>query len=204
MKYLLITLIVQDGENRHDHRILHVTKGQDIQLAAQWYAAHFYSTNGEEIERVNDWWEFQAGCIAVEMYSVIELSEFEYKLMQRIFDGDKKPQNYFEIVQAGYNAGLEREEIQIHCGENGNMLIAKTPEGFVVDVYDQDDLAETMTVWEEDLETPEEDTKGELGRNILNPLKKKSRHTLKNGDRNKVKLLPTWVILQVTVNQMNS
>ena len=100
MKYLLITLIVQDGENRHDHRILHVTKGQNIEFVAQWYASHFYGDNAE-LNHDTGFWEFQAGCIAVELYSVVELSEFEYKLMQRIFDNQPKPRNYFEVVQAG-------------------------------------------------------------------------------------------------------
>jgi hypothetical protein len=149
MKKLLITLIVQDGENRHRHRILHTTNGNDIHYAANRYAAQFYPE--DEPEHLLSWWQFRAGSIAVEVENVIELSDYEYCLINRLFDGYGKMKPYFEIVQAGYNEGLDREEIQIHCGENGNMMIAKTPEGFVVDVYKQDDHVETMTVWEDDL-----------------------------------------------------
>lgn len=41
---------------------------------------------------------------------------------------------YFVIVSQGYNKDLQREEIQINCGENGILMIVKTDEGFVVDV----------------------------------------------------------------------
>ena len=176
IKYLLITLIVQDGENRHDHRILHVTKGQNVQFVAQWYAAHFY---GSEAERNQDWWEFQAGSIAVEMYSVVELSEFEYTLLKRIFDNEPKPKDYFEIVRAGNYPNMDREEIQVHCGENGNLFIFKTDEGFIVDVYNQNDNVDTLAIWEEDLETPEEETKGELGQKHLEPTKAEVKAYLK-------------------------
>jgi hypothetical protein len=86
MKYLFITLIVQDGEYHHDHRILHTSKGTDIDFIAQLYASRYYGDNAERNEI--DWWEFNAGSIAVQMYSVVELSEFEYNLMSNIFDGN--------------------------------------------------------------------------------------------------------------------
>ena len=159
MKHLLITLIVQDGENRHDHRILHTTPGDNIQYAAQKYASNYYGDNSE-LNKETGWWEFNAGCIAVQMYSVVELSEYEYKLIKGIFDGDKKRNDYFQIVQKGYEASLQREELEVNCGENGKLMIAKTPEGFVVDVYNQDDEVNTMTVWEDDL-TPNSDEEDE-------------------------------------------
>ena len=148
-------MIIQDGENRHEHRILHITQGQNVQFVAQWYAAHFYGDN-VEYNRDIDFWEFNAGSIAVQLYSVVELSEFEYNLLKRIFDNDPKPENYFEIVRAGNYPNMDREEIQIHCGKNGNLFIFKTDEGFIVDVYNQNDNVNTMAIWEEDLEIPEE------------------------------------------------
>lgn len=63
---------------------------------------------------------------------------------------------YFELMAIGKNKDLHREEIQIHAGENGNIMIVKTDEGFVIDVYNQDDLVDTMAVWEDDL-TPNSD-----------------------------------------------
>ena len=64
----------------------------------------------------------------------------------------QKDSDYFQIKSQGYNHELEREEIQIHCGENGNLFLIKTEEGFIVDVYNQGDNVDTMTIWEEDLE----------------------------------------------------
>ena len=65
--------------------------------------------------------------------------------------GQETKSLYFEIIAQGWNANLQREEIQIHCGENGNLFLIKTDEGFIVDVYNQDDNVDTMTVWEDDL-----------------------------------------------------
>jgi hypothetical protein len=150
MKKLFIVLLVQDGENRHTHRVLSTCKdNQNVQDAAQKYAKSYYG-KGEQDEFSN-WFNFNAGSIAVKVENVRELSDFEYQLMSDIFSDTKRQKNYFEIVQAGYNEGLDREELQVHCGENGNMMIVKTPEGFVVDIYKQDDHVDTMSVWEDDL-----------------------------------------------------
>jgi hypothetical protein len=85
MKYLFITLEVQDGEHRHTHRVLSVTGGNNIQFAAQRYASMYYGENGDHN---GDWWNFYSGTIAVKMVRVVELTEFEYKLMSDIFSGD--------------------------------------------------------------------------------------------------------------------
>lgn len=156
MKRLFITLKVQDGENSHTHRILHSTPGDNIQFAAQRYAAGFYGD--DEPERQDTWWYFFSGTIAVEVERVTELTEYEYKLLSRIFSGDKDRNDYFQIVSKGYEAGLQREEVEINLGENGKMMIYKTPEGSIVDVYSQDEEVNTMTIWEDDLTPmPDED-----------------------------------------------
>lgn len=59
--------------------------------------------------------------------------------------------DYFNIKKLGWNKELQREEIQIHCGENANLFLIKTDEGFIVDVYNQDNNVDTMTIWEDDL-----------------------------------------------------
>lgn len=59
--------------------------------------------------------------------------------------------DYFSIVHKGYQSNLQREEIQVHAGENGNIFLIKTDEGFAIDVYGQNDIVDTMAVWEEDL-----------------------------------------------------
>lgn len=72
---------------------------------------------------------------------------------RRWIEHQEKPDDgYFEIKSQGYNHELQREEVQIHAGENGNVFLIKTEEGFVVDVYGQEDHHSTLTVWEEDLE----------------------------------------------------
>lgn len=64
--------------------------------------------------------------------------------------------NYFDIKSSGFNEDSQREEIQINCGENGVLYLFKTDEGFIVDVYNQDDNVSTLAVFETDLE-PEPD-----------------------------------------------
>jgi hypothetical protein len=64
-----------------------------------------------------------------------------------------KEKDYFNIVSKGYNKELQREEIQIHAGENGNIFLIKTNLGFIIDVYGQDDLIDSLQVWEDDLES---------------------------------------------------
>ena len=59
---------------------------------------------------------------------------------------------YFEIISQGWNKGLGREEIQVHCGENGNLMIIKTEEGYIVDAIDVGgNNINTMCVWEDDI-----------------------------------------------------
>jgi hypothetical protein len=61
-------------------------------------------------------------------------------------------ENYFKIVSSGFNKDTQREEMEISCGENGKLLLFKTDEGFIVDVYGQMNHINTMCVWEDDLE----------------------------------------------------
>lgn len=157
MKYLLITLKVQDGERSHTHRNLHTTNAENINFAAERYASTYWGWG----EREDNYWWFH-GEITVRLERVTEVSEYEYKLMSELFGGRTGRNDYFEVVAACYNHDLQREEIQIHAGENGNVFLIKTEEGFIIDVYNQDDNVDTMTIWEDDLtpnsddETPEE------------------------------------------------
>lgn len=64
-------------------------------------------------------------------------------------DGFKVTPLYFEIVSQGYNKDLGREEIQVHGGENANIFLIKTDEGFIVDVYGQNDLIDTLAIFED-------------------------------------------------------
>jgi hypothetical protein len=83
--------------------------------------------------------------------------------MMKVIDAIRPMPNnlYFELMAIGKNDSLQREEIQIHAGENGNIMIVKTDEGFVIDVYGQNDIVDTMAVWEDTL-NPLEDNDDEV------------------------------------------
>jgi hypothetical protein len=90
---------------------------------------------------------------AVDEMGIPEMQVFDFELEEeRDMTSKKEPKLYFKIVQSGYNKELEREEIQIHAGENGNLMIVKTDEGFVVDAFDiGGNNIDTMAVWEDDI-----------------------------------------------------
>lgn len=66
--------------------------------------------------------------------------------------------SYFEVMRQDFNEDAGREEIQIHAGENGNVYLYQDGDklGFIVDAYGLNDIVDTMTIWEEDM-NPEED-----------------------------------------------
>jgi len=70
--------------------------------------------------------------------------------------------SYFEIMHQDYYEDAGFEEIQVHCGEHGSVYLKQDGDklGFIIDVYGENDLVDTMTVWEEDLdEGTDEDEK---------------------------------------------
>ena len=147
MKYLFITLEIQDGEREHTHRVLETTNCKNINFAAEYYAAHYWGYS----ENDNGVWYAHGGEIAIEFVKVIELSEFEFNLMHKIFYSDKDRDNYFNIVHAGHKPKSKREQIQIQTGENGNILITKKDDGFVIDVFGISDQMKRMSVNESNL-----------------------------------------------------
>jgi hypothetical protein len=66
---------------------------------------------------------------------------------------DELNNSYFEIMHQDYYEPAGREEIQIHCGEHGSLHIFQDGDklGVIVDAYGQNDIIDTMTVWEEDM-----------------------------------------------------
>jgi hypothetical protein len=70
---------------------------------------------------------------------------------------------YFHIIKSGWDADLQRQQVEINCGENGKLLLIKTDEGFVVDVYGQNDLIDTMAIWEDTLNPPDDEIEEESG-----------------------------------------
>jgi hypothetical protein len=77
--------------------------------------------------------------------------------------GQTTEPHYFKVVHTGFCKASQREEIQIHAGKHGNILIYQDGDklGFIVDVYGENDVVDTMTVWEDDL-TPLPDEDDEL------------------------------------------
>ena len=55
--------------------------------------------------------------------------------------------NYFEVEDS------DTHRIHINCGENARVVLIETAEGFVVDVFrnTDDELLDTMTVWNDDI-----------------------------------------------------
>jgi hypothetical protein len=156
MKYLFIHLEVQDGERRHDHRILHATKANDIVFAAQRYASTYWGTSS--LNKETGWWEYNACEFAIRVKNVIEISEYEHRLMSEIFAGRLVDRNYFKLQNTGWSQASEREEVEINAGENGKIMIYQDVDklGFIVDVYGQNDHIDSLTIWEDDLNPKEE------------------------------------------------
>lgn len=99
--------------------------------------------------------------LKAEAQELIDLGDSREKAegygMMKVLDALKVPQkgtrvNYFEVKSQGWNTGLEREEVQINCGENGILMVVKTDEGFVVDAFDVGgNNIDTMDVWEDEI-----------------------------------------------------
>lgn len=79
----------------------------------------------------------------------------DHKIERKLFEIQKEDatEQYFTIVHQGYQEDLLREEIQIHAGENFNIFLIKTEEGFIVDVYNQDDFVDTLAIWDDNDDT---------------------------------------------------
>ena len=111
--------------------------------------------------------------LRAEAQELIDLGDSREKAqgygMMKVLDAFKVPQkgtrvNYFEVKNQGWNSGLEREEIQVNCGENGILMIVKTDEGFVVDAFDiGGNNINTMCVWEDDINPLVDDDEEESG-----------------------------------------
>jgi len=89
-----------------------------------------------------------------ELLNKLSIKTLVQSLPEEEWDKYKEINNsYFEIMYQDFNENAGREEIQIHAGENGNVYLFQDGDklGFIVDVYGQNDIVDTMTVWEDDL-----------------------------------------------------
>lgn len=92
MKYLFITLTIQDGERSHTHRILHSTNAIDIKFAAQRYAASYWGHGSH----TGEWWWFQ-GEVALKLDFVTEISQTGYDYLSLLFGGGIQLESVFEV-----------------------------------------------------------------------------------------------------------
>ena len=60
--------------------------------------------------------------------------------------------DYFQVVHKGYQTDLQREQVYVKGGENANIYIIKTEEGFIIDVYGESEFIESMTIWNDQLD----------------------------------------------------
>lgn len=97
----------------------------------------------EQAQELLDLGDSHEKCVGRGMMNVLELLSIPQK-------GTRV--NYFNVESQGWSDELQREEIQINCGENGKLNLIKTDEGFIVDVYDvNDENINTMIVYEDDI-----------------------------------------------------
>lgn len=95
-----------------------------------------------------------------ELLNKLPIKMLVQSLPEEEWDKYKEINNsYFEIMHQDFCEDAGREEIQIHAGEHGNVFLFQDGDklGFIIDVYGQNDILDTMTVWEEDLKDWDED-----------------------------------------------
>jgi len=80
MKHLFIELEVQDGENRHTHRVQHTTNAKNINFAAERFVSQYWGADSH----IDEWW-WAKGVMAMRVVKVIEMTEGEHKIMNKFF-----------------------------------------------------------------------------------------------------------------------
>lgn len=88
MKYLFITLEIQDGERVHTHRVLETTNCKNINFAAEYYAAHYWGYGERTFKDMdNHAWFFHGDEIAIDVENVKELTKSEFDYVYNLFYG---------------------------------------------------------------------------------------------------------------------
>jgi hypothetical protein len=75
--------------------------------------------------------------------------------------------DYFQVIHKGYQTDVQREQVYVKGGENANIYIIKTDEGFIIDVYGEGDHIDSMTIWDDQLD-PEDPDKQEIHMSDIN------------------------------------
>lgn len=79
LKHLFIHIEVQDGERRHDHKVLHCTTAKNINFAAEKYVSTFGGYG--KVDKKSRWWNY--GGWAGRLKHVEELTSTEYEILKR-------------------------------------------------------------------------------------------------------------------------
>jgi len=86
IKYLFISILVYDGEMRHDHRVVIMTRAKDINFAAQYYVAHYYGFGKWEYNFFDEIiWLFHGGSIMASIKNVQEITKEEFYRFNELF-----------------------------------------------------------------------------------------------------------------------
>ena len=80
MAKLFIHLEIQDGERRHDHKLLTQTNCKNIEWAVHWYVAHFWG-HGEK-DFADEWWWYNSE-FAARLVDYDELSDEDYEILNK-------------------------------------------------------------------------------------------------------------------------
>ena len=71
---------------------------------------------------------------------------------RRWMESKSNADDYFQVVHKGYQTDLQREQVYVKGGENANIYIIKTEEGFIIDVYGEGDFIDSLTIWNDQLD----------------------------------------------------
>jgi hypothetical protein len=129
MKYLLITLEVQEGERTYTLRHLMETECESIKFAAERLAARYAGKDGTRED--NYWWFIE---FALKVDNVIELTKYEYDLMSSLFSGYRPierandildTQDFYEAMYSYRIASMSDQKYVIDRFENVKTWIRK-------------------------------------------------------------------------------
>ena len=76
---LLIKIEIQDGERRHNHKVLHTTYCKNVDFAVEYYVAHYWGQGIREYK--NEWWWYGDFAGRLETYYV--LTEDEWNILNK-------------------------------------------------------------------------------------------------------------------------
>ena len=75
-KYLYIHLVIQDGERRHDHKVLHITRASNLAFAAERYVSTFWGYG--KADKESKWWDYGECSGKLKTYQELTKREFNF------------------------------------------------------------------------------------------------------------------------------